>query len=168
MQMKSSFNVRVMAVSVASAILLAACGGAPAPVSVADLPTYAGASQLQPGNSPIATTLKNNEQQAAATGQKIEQKAFSLPKDATWDKLIAFYGNELKAKGWKEGAAAGGLGSGMANDMVKNALNQANAANDGFKTAIFTRGKQTLTLMRMAGASKKDEVQLLLSLNTNP
>jgi hypothetical protein len=166
--MQHAFNARVMAVSVISAIMLAACSGGPAPMSIADLPTYAGAKELQPGNSPIATTLKNNEQQAAAMGQKIEQKAFSLPKDATWDKLIAFYGSELKAKGWKEGAAAGGLGSGMANDMVKNALNQANAANDLFKTAIFTRGKQSLTLMRMAGATKKDEIQLLLSLNTNP
>ena len=100
-------------------------------------------------------------------GQKIEQKAFNLPKDASWDKVIAFYGEQLKAKGWKEGAAAGGLGSGMANDMVKNALAQANAGNDLFKTAIFTRGKQTLTVMRMAGATKRDEVQLLLSLNTN-
>jgi hypothetical protein len=160
-------NVKVMAVSVASAILLTACGGTPAPVSIADLPTYAGAAELQPGNSPIATTLQNNEQQAKAMGQKIEQKAFSLPKDATWDKLIAFYGEQLKAKGWKEGAAAGGLGSSMANDMVKNALSQANAANDLFKTAIFTRGKQTLTVMRLAGAAAKDDVQVLLSLNTN-
>jgi hypothetical protein len=165
--MKSLFNVRVVAVSIVSAILLAACGGAPAPVSIADLPAYAGAKELQPGNSPIATTLQNNEQQAAASGQKIEQKAFSLPKDATWDKLIAFYSEQLKAGGWTEGAAAGGLGSGMANDMVKNALSQANAGNDLFKTAMFTRGKQTLTVMRLSGATARDEVQVLLSLNTH-
>ena len=165
--MQSASNVRLMAVSVASAILLTACGGGPAPLSMADLPTYAGATELQPGNSPIATTLRNNEQQAAAMGQKIEQKAFGLPKDATWDKLIGFYKEQLAAKGWKEGAAAGGLGSSMANDMVSKALGQANAVNDLFKTAIFTRGKQTLTVMRLAGATAKDEVQVLLSLNTN-
>ena len=165
--MQSAFSARVMAVSVVSAFLLAACGGGPAPVSIADLPTYAGAKQLQPGNSPIATTLKNNEQQAAAMGQKIEQKAFGLPKDATWDKLIAFYNEQLKAKGWKEGAAGGGLGSSMANDMVNKAMGQANAGNDMFKTAMFARGKQTLTVMRLAGTTAKDEAQVLLSLNTN-
>ena len=166
--MPYAYNLKLVAVALVSAVLLAACGSAPAPVTMADLPTYSGATELQPGNSPIATTLKNNEQQAAAMGQKIEQKAFTLPKDATWDKLIAFYGEQLKAKGWKEGVAAGGVGSGMANDIMKNALAQANAGNDMFKTAIFTRGKQTLTVMRMSGATKRDEVQLLLSLNTNP
>ena len=166
--MQFASNVKLVAVTVISAILLTACGSGPAPVSIADIPSYTGAKELQPGNSPIATTLKNNEQQAAAMGQKIEQKAFSLPKDATWDKLIAFYNEQLKAKGWKEGAAAGGLGSSMANDLVKNALSQANAGNDLFKTAIFTRGKQTLTVMRLAGATAKNEVQVLFSLNTNP
>jgi hypothetical protein len=164
--MQSSFNVRIMAVSVVSAALLMACGG-PAPLSIAELPAYAGATELQPGNSPIATTLKNNEQQAAAMGQKIEQKAFNLPKDASWDKVVGFYSEQLKAKGWKEGAAGGGLGSSMANDLVNKAMSQANSGNDMFKTAMFARGKQTLTVMRLAGATKKDEAQLLLSLNTN-
>ena len=166
--MQSVRKLSLIVIAATTAVILAACGSAPAPVTIAELPTYAGAKELQPGNSPIATTLKNNEQQAAAMGQKIEQKAFTLPKDATWDKLIAFYSEQLKAGGWKEGVAAGGVGSGMANDIMKNALAQANAGNDMFKTAIFTRGKQTLTVMRMAGTSKRDDAQILLSLNTNP
>jgi hypothetical protein len=100
-------------------------------------------------------------------GQKIEQKAFNLPKDASWDKLIGFYTEQLKAKGWKEGVAARGLGSGMANDMVKKAMAQANAGSDLFKTAIFTRDRQTLTIMRLANATGNNEAQLLVSLNTN-
>ena len=149
------------------ASLLSACGG-PAPVSIAELPSYDGAKELQPGNSPIATTLKNNEAQAAATGQKIEQKAFDLPGGTSWDQVKSFYTEQLKAKGWKEGVGAGkGIAGGIAAGMVNDALSQANAGNDMLQTAIFSRGKQTLTVMRMAGATKKKEVQLLLSLNTN-
>ena len=163
--MRTMLDLKSFAVMSAAAVILTACGGAP-PVTIADLPTYAGATVLQPGNSPIATTLKNNETQAAAMGQKIEQKAFNLPGDATWDKVIGFYTEQLKTRGWKEGAVASGMGSSMANDMVSKALGQANAGNDLFKTALLTRGKQTLTLMRLAGATRKNEAQLLLSLNT--
>ncbi len=148
------------------ASFLTACGG-PAPVSIAELPAYDGAKELQAGSSPIATTLKNNETQAAAMGQRIEQKAFDLPGGTTWDQVKGFYTEQLKAKGWKEGVGAGkGLAGGIAADMANKALSQANAGNEMFQTAMFSRGKQTLTLMRMAGATKKKEVQMLISLNT--
>lgn len=163
--MKALRGLQSLAVAAVAAVFLSACGGAP-PLSIADLPAYAGATELQPGNSPIATTLRNNEQQAAAMGQKIEQKAYNLPRDASWEKVVGFYDDQLKGAGWKSGVAVGGLGSGMANEMVSKALSQANAGSDLFKTAMFTRGKQTLTVMRVADASRKGDAQLLLSLNT--
>jgi hypothetical protein len=165
--MKSAFVVKSVAVASAAVVVLTACGG-PAPVSIASLPAFAGATELQAGNSPIATTLKNNETQAAAMGQKIEQKAFDLPSGTSWDQVKGFYSEQLKAGGWKEGVGAGkGVAGGIAAGMVNDALSQANAGNDMFQTAMFSRGKQTLTVMRMAGTTKKNAVQVLLSLNTN-
>jgi len=164
--MKVLVDLKTTVSALAAAVILTACGGS-APVSIADLPTYTGATALQPGNSPIATTLKNNETQAASMGQKLEQKAFSLPKDATWDKITAFYSEQLKAKGWKEGVA-GGIAGGMANEMASKALAQANAGNDMLKTTILNRGKQTLTILRLASnPNDKTDAQLLLSLNTH-
>ena len=163
---KAVFDLKSIAVLSAAVLVLTACGGSP-PVSIADLPTFAGATALQPGASTIATTLKNNETQAAAMGQKIEQKAFQLPKGTAWDAVKGFYTEQLKAKGWNEGVGGGsGIAGGMAADMANKALSQANAGNDMFQTAMFSKGKQTLTLMRLAGTTKKDEVQLLVSLNT--
>jgi hypothetical protein len=164
--MKSVLDMKSIIAAAAAVVILTACGG-PAPVTIADLPAYSGATPLQAGNSPIATTLQNNETQAAAMGQKIEQKAFNLPPGTTWDQVKSFYTEQLKEKGWKEGIGAGsGLAGGMAAGMANKALSQANAGNEMFQTALFSRGKQTLTLMRLAGVASKDEVQVLISLNT--
>ena len=95
---KAVFDLKSIAVLSAAVLVLTACGGSP-PVSIADLPTFAGATALQPGASTIATTLKNNETQAAAMGQKIEQKAFQLPKGTAWDAVKGFYTEQLKALG---------------------------------------------------------------------
>jgi len=166
--MKQMMNVKSIAGACVVAVIMAACGGGGAAVSIAQLPVYAGASELQPGDSAIAATLKNNEAQAAASGQKIEQKGYSLPGDASWDSVIAFYKKELTAQGWKDGVGAGaGIAGAIAGDMAAKALAQANAGNDLFKTAMFSKGKQTLTVIRLVSdPSKKNEAQLLLSLNT--
>ena len=50
-----------------SALLLGACGSKP--VAIADMPVYPGATELKPGESNIADTLKTNGQQDAAMRQ---------------------------------------------------------------------------------------------------
>lgn len=160
--MKTAFSLALVVVLSATAALLAACGGRPPPaVGMADVPAFPGAAEMKADNSAIAATLRNNEAQAQATGQKIEQRGFTLPKGATWDKVKSFFTTELGARGWREGVG-GALGS----DIANQALAQANAGNEMVQTTIFSRGGQTLSITRLVGATKKDEVALILSLSS--
>lgn len=163
--MKAILELKSVVALFLAAVIITGCGGG-APVAIADLPVYAGATELKADNSAIAKTLQNNEAQAKALGQKIEQKGFALPKDASWDKVKTFYTDSLKAKGWSEGLGGGGLAGGLANDITSKALGQVNSANDSFQTTFFSKGNQTLALIRLAGVPSKDDVQLLLSLNS--
>ncbi len=146
-------------------LLLAACGAKP--VTVADLPVYPGATALNPGDDPIADTLLQNAAQDAqirdsmGVGGGIEQQAFSLPADASWDAVSKFYTDELTGDGWKSGM--GGPGGDIASDI----MNQVNADNDLFQTTIFSKGKQTLTVMRMADPVNAESLYLIFSLATN-
>lgn len=142
-------------------LALTACGGGTSPLTANDLPAYPGATALQPGDSKLAQTLSNNSQQitaltqAAGVNGKTEQKGFSLPADATWDAVKKFYDDKLTAGGW-------GAPGGVAN----NVLAQVNSMNDSFQTATYTRGNQTLALVRMVDPISKD-VTLIFSLNTH-
>lgn len=141
-------------------LALTACGGA-SPVTANDLPVYPGATALQPGDSKLAQTLANNSQQITALTQsagvngKTEQKGFALPKDATWDAVKKFYDDKLTAGGW---SVPGGVTS--------NVLAQVNGMNDTFQTATYTRGNQTLALIRLVDPISKDAT-LIFSLNTH-
>ncbi len=146
-------------------LLLTACGAKP--VTVADLPVYPGATALKAGDDPIADTLTQNAAQdaeiraAAGVGGGMEQQAFSLPADASWDAVSKFYTDELTADGWESGL--GGPGGDIANDI----MNQANAGNDLFQTTIFSKGKQSLTIIRSADPINADSLYLIFSLATN-
>ncbi len=146
------------------ALLLAACGSAPA--TIADLPVYPGAVELKPGESAIGDTLQENMQQDAAmreamgVGGSTEQKGFTLTADASWDAIKSFYSEELKAKGWQEGA--GGPGGAMASQM----LEQVNQGNELFQTAMYSKGNQVLSVIRVANPVNPDQVELVLSLST--
>lgn len=141
-------------------LALAACGGSAdtpsggsgsstsGPITLADVPTFAGATELKPGENPIADTLVQNNQQAAAMGTDIDQKSFTLPADASWDSIKAFYAKELEGAGWKAQAIPGA------------------AANPMVSMSIWLRGTQSLTVMMLTEPINSDKF-LLYSLATN-
>ncbi len=143
-----------------------ACGGGGADTA-ATLPVYPGATELKPGEDPVADTLaKNMEQdaairQSAGMGGKMEQKAYKLPADASWDQIKAFYDKELGGAGWKSGM--GGIGG----DIANQALETSNQANEFMKIAMWSKGKQVLTVVRAADMSNTAQPYLLISLNSN-
>jgi hypothetical protein len=145
-------------------LLLVACGAKPA--TIADLPVYPGAVELKPGESAIGDTLQQNMEQdaamreAAGAGGSTEQKGFSLTGDASWAAIKSFYGDELKAKGWQEGV--GGPGGSIASQMLET----ANEGNELFQTAMFSKDKQVLSVIRVASPTDPNVVELLLSLST--
>ncbi|NTV63513.1 MAG: hypothetical protein HGA65_08260 [Oscillochloris sp.] len=162
--MKTTLRLFALIATLASAMLLGACGSKP--VTLADLPVYEGATELKPGESNLADTLQQNGQQSTAMGQALgaggstEQKGFDLPAETTWDQVKTFYTDKLKASGWAEGMS--GPGASIANQ----ALSQVNQGNDLFQMTIFSKDKQTLTVMRVADPTDATKVQLILSLST--
>ncbi len=143
--------------------LLAACGGA---AKLADLPVYSNAVELKAGESAIGDTLNKNMEQdkavrdAVGVGGKTEQRGFKLPPDATWEQVKAFYTEKLKADGWSEGM--GGIGG----NLVSNVMSEVNKSNDMVQTALFSKGNQTLTVLRAVNPTNASEVELILSLST--
>ncbi|MFZ0547024.1 MAG: hypothetical protein WAM60_16385, partial [Candidatus Promineifilaceae bacterium] len=91
----------------------------------------------------------------------VEQKAFRLPAGTTWDQVNSFFGSELDTAGWDSGI--GGIGG----DLASSALETANASNDAFQTAIWSKGKQNLTVIRSTDFTNPDQPYLILSLATN-
>jgi hypothetical protein len=146
-----------------AAVLLSACGSKA--VAISDLPVFPNAVALQPGEDAIADTLLNNAEQDAAlrsnigVGGGIEQKAFRLPEGTTWEQVKAHFDGGLD--GWESGL--GGVAGGLANDI----LDSANVGNDLFQTTIYSKGKQNLTVIRMADALNPDQPYLILSLASN-
>jgi hypothetical protein len=146
-------------------VVLAACGGS---VAAKDLPVYTGAVELKAGESNIGDTLAKNMQQdaslrqAVGAGGKTEQKGFTLPAETTWEQVSSFYEKELTKAGWSKG-----LG-GIANSLVDvNAIMETtNKDNDLFKTTIFSKNKQTLTVVMVTDPTDAKQKQLLLSLSS--
>lgn len=144
--------------------MLAACGGGA--VAIGDLPVYTDARELKAGESTVGDTLKNNMEQdkalrdAIGTGGKTEQRGFKLPADASWDKVKAFYTDKLKADGWSEGAG------GIAGNIVSDVMNQVNSSNEMFQTALYSKGNQTLSIVRVVNPVDTADVELILSLST--
>lgn len=138
--------------------------------SINDLPVYPDAVQLKEGENNIADTLAQNEEQNAALNQalgslgggNLEQRGFQLPSEATWEQVKGFYEKELGAAGWSSG-----LG-GVANSFVDvNAIMEtANQGNELFQTAIWSKDKQTLTLVMVTDPTDQTKKQLLFSLST--
>ncbi len=156
--MKNKSMLFVFALLALSAVALAACGGAQ-PVTLNDVPVFAGAKEFKPGESQIGDTLAKNMQtnasltQAMGTGGKLEQKGFQLPDGTTWDQVQKFYDDKLKAAGWNT------------NSTAANILAAVNQQNDAFQTTTYLRGNQNLSIIRMVEPISK-QVWLFLSLNT--
>ena len=146
-------------------ILMVACGGKSA--GIGDIPAYPGATELKADNSAIGKTLAKNTEQdeamrnAMGAGGSTVQKGFALPADATWDGVKAFYEKELKARGWQTGL--GGIAGGIdVNSMMGMATQGAPNAP---QTMIFSKGKQTLTMV-WTPIPVKNEKTLIFSLST--
>ncbi len=144
---------------------LAACGSDPAALS--DIPTYDGATALQAGQDAIADTLIQNMEQDASlrtnigVGGSIEQMAYSLPAGTTWEQVKGFYDKALADAGWESGM--GGPGG----DLASSIMESASTGNPLFQTAVWSKDKQTLTLVRNVNPTNESEVYLIMSLNTN-
>ncbi len=147
--------------------VLLSCGGKPA--AMTDIPVFPGAVELKAGTNAVGDTLSQNEKtdaavrQAAHAGGKIEQRAWQLPAGVTWTEVKSFYEEKLQATGWQSGL--GGIGGGFVD--VNKMMNEANQSNSMSQTVLFSKGKQTLTLIMLASPSKKDGKQLIVSLATN-
>ncbi len=146
-------------------VFLVACGS---DVAIGDIPAYPDATALEPGSDPVADTLVNNMVQdaqirnSAGVGGQIEQMAYRLPEGASWDDIESFYSSELSDGGWESG-----LG-GIAGDIAGDVMSSVNEGNDLFQTAMWSRGKQNLTLIRVAESATADgDFLLILSLATN-
>jgi hypothetical protein len=165
MKNKLVSNLLVFALVFAVLVLASGCGSKPA--TAAELPVYPGATELQPGEDPVADTLAKNMQQDASlrqgmgVGGSIEQKAYRLPADASWEAVQGFYKENLEADGWKSGT--GGIGG----DLVNQALETTNQSNDMFKTAMWSKGKQVFTIFRLLESPDSTQPYLIISLNTN-
>jgi hypothetical protein len=146
---------------------LASCGGKPAAMN--DIPVYPGAVEMKAGTNPIGDTLSQNEKtdaamrQAMNAGGKMEQRAWELPAGVAWPEVKAFYEEKLKAADWQSGL--GGAAGGFVD--VNKMMDVANQSNPLSQTMIFTKGKQSLTLLMVALPMKKEGKQLILSLTTN-
>ena len=146
-------------------IVLPGCGGG---VTSGDLPKFPGAVELKAGETAIGNTLAQNMKQdeavrkAMGTGGKIEQKGFRLPADAQWDQVKGFYDQELKAGGWESGL--GGVAGGFVD--INAVMGAANQGNDLFQTAIWSKGKQTLTVAMVTSPTDRKNRELILSLST--
>jgi hypothetical protein len=146
-------------------LMMPGCGGNAAS---SDLPKYPGAIELQAGETAIGNTLAQNMKRDEAmrksmgAGGKIEQKGFQLPADAQWEQVRGFYEKELKAAGWKSGL--GGVAGGFVD--INAVMGTANQGNDLFQTAIWSRGKQTLTVAMVTSPTDRKQRELLLSLSS--
>jgi hypothetical protein len=155
----------LLAVLAVYLIVLPGCGGS---VTSGDLPKYPGAVELKAGETVIGNTLAQNMKQdeavrkAMGTGGKIEQKGFKLPADAQWDQVKGFYDKELKAGGWESGL--GGVAGGFVD--VNAVMGAANQGNDLFQTAIWSKGKQTLTVAMVTSPTDRKDRELILSLSS--
>ena len=154
---KKLFGLVVAAAALTLA--LSACGGGTQPVTLNDIPVYAGAKEFKPGESAIGDTLAKNMQTNAAltkavgTGGNLEQKGFSLPADGTWDAVSKFYDDKLKSTGWNT------------DSTTANILAAVNQQNDAFQSVVYLRGSQNLSIVRMTDPISKS-AWLFLSLNT--
>jgi hypothetical protein len=167
MNMRNRLIVKIWMSLLALILLVSASGCGGTAESATSLPVYPGAVELKPGEDPVADTLAKNMEQDASirqnfgVGGKIEQKAFRLPADGSWEAVRGYYDKELKAGGWKSGM--GGIGG----DIANQALETANQANPMLKMAAWSKGKQILTIFRLMETPDATQAYLIISLNSN-
>ena len=165
MNATKTFFISPLAFLLISSLL--SCGGKTA--AMTDIPVFPGAVELKSGTSPIGSTLSQNEKtdaamrQALNAGGKIEQRAWQLPAAVAWPEVKSFYEEKLNAAGWQSGV--GDIGGGFVD--VNKMMEAANQSNPMSQTMLFTKGKQSLTLLMLAMPMNKAGKQLIVSLATN-
>ena len=173
--MNTRFSLKTIAAFGAALLMLGACGGAAKPASMADMPTYPGATELKAGESSLGSTLANNvaqneqlKQAMGGAGTKIEQKGFKLPAAATWAEVNKFYEEKMKGMGFSAGlGGTGGIAGGLIGNLSNTVTQQMNQGNDLFQTAFFSKDKQIFTLIMITDPIDKTKKELVTSLNTN-
>jgi hypothetical protein len=90
-----------LAVALLVVSVLSACGGAPAPATLGQLPVFTGATETT--NTTILDSLKTQLDSAKTNPQiaNADGKVYDLPADATWDAVSSFYKGEMDKAGWK-------------------------------------------------------------------
>ena len=164
----SLISLLVLALLACNSILPFGGGGSAA--TAGDLPVYPGAVELKEGESAIGDTLAQNMEQDAAMREALGalgsgstgQKGFQLPTEATWEQVKAFYDKELTAAGWQSGL--GGIAGNMVD--VNAMMEAANQGNELFQTALWSKGKQTLTTVMVTDPTDQAKKELILSLST--
>lgn len=147
-----SYRKLVFAISLFALLVagVTACGGGSSqPITLNDVPAYANAKLLQPGENPMADSLAANVQQAAGAGQKLDQRMYTLPQDTSWDQVNKFYTDKLGGSGWQTISLPAGA-----------------AANPVMQISIWKRGGQSLTVAKLTDPVSTDSF-LIFSLSTN-
>ena len=83
--------------------LVAACGGAPAPVAFSSMPVFTDATEST--NAALNDILTTQIEKGRASGQvkSIDGKMYDVPADTTWEAVTSFYKTELEKTGWTAG-----------------------------------------------------------------
>lgn len=82
---------------------LVACGGGE-PATMASLPAFPEATELQPGENAMADTVAESLKSSVGGNLRSEVKLYSLPAAATWDEVRAFYADALQGGDWQASA----------------------------------------------------------------
>lgn len=155
-----TYRTRTLVLLALLALLaLAACGGS-APATLADIPAYPGATELQAGEDAIGNTLAQNNQADAAlraqlgTGGKTDQKGYTLPAATAWEDVKKFYDEKLTAGGWS------------ANNLLGGIMDQATQGSS-MHLANWQRGTQNVSIIAITVPSTTgDQQKLLISLSS--
>jgi hypothetical protein len=80
-------------------LVLVGCGGGE-PATAASLPSFPGASTLEPGSNPMVDTMVDTMTTSVGDQASVETTAYTLPADAEWEAIKQFYTDELADTDW--------------------------------------------------------------------
>lgn len=88
------------------ALLLAACGGG-APATMASIPAYPGAAEIQPGENSMVDAVAESMLSAGEGQLSAELRRYGLPAGTTWEQVEAHFASQLGG-GWRPAPELGG------------------------------------------------------------
>ena len=161
------FRLTTLFVALLAVLTISACsvqaggrviGGQP--VDIGELPIYPGATELSAGQSkiidPVFAPVQRETPPFIGLGIEVlkTQRNFSVPKDATFDQIKAFYSDKLLAGGWREDPA------------MRVFTTNANTHSADEQGAIWVRVDQSLLMVLLRDAATGNQ-ELTLSLATH-